>query len=123
MEESVGGLDGVLAREIVRRVAVVARGNGMVTALDPGSVVIAHDMAVRTGFRIVGEVGVSLGVNEGIEAEADKEAEENAERDSCGDRSHVATLWRDICTIFGPTWNRKRRRNSGVREGFNHQWM
>src|SRR4051794_6982847 len=116
MEEAVGGLDGVLTGEIMRSVAVVARGSRVMATLNPGSVVIAHDMAVRTGFRIVGEVGVSLGVNEGIEAEADKEAEENAERDGCRNRSHVATLWRDICTIFGPTWNRKRRRNSGVRE-------
>ena len=79
VEETVGGLDGVLAGEIVRRMAVIAHGDGVMTALYPSGVVILHDMAVCAGFRIIGEVGVSPGVNEGVETEADEQTEQDTE--------------------------------------------
>lgn len=74
VKEPIRGLDGVLADEIVGRMTVVALGNRVVTALHPCGVVVLHDMAVRAGFRIVGEIGIALGVNKGIETEADQQA-------------------------------------------------
>src|SRR3954454_2548572 len=71
VEEPVGGLNCVLPSEIVRRVAVVARGDGVMATLDPSVVVVLHDVAVGARRGIVGEVGVSPGVDESVEAEAD----------------------------------------------------
>src|SRR5262245_40784160 len=44
--EPVLGLGIVFVREVVRRVAVVADGDGMVAGLLPAVVVVAHDVAV-----------------------------------------------------------------------------
>src|SRR4029077_9101069 len=68
MPESVVGLDGVLAENVVRSVAVVAGRGRVMARLQPGIVLRLHHVAVGAGGRVVGEVGVSLGVAEGEEA-------------------------------------------------------
>jgi len=78
--ESVVGLDGVLSENVVRRVAVVAGGSRVMARLEPCIVLRAHDVAVRAGGWVVGEVGVSLGIDEGEEAEPEEEAERDSEQ-------------------------------------------
>jgi len=47
------GLGQVFADKIMRRVAVIARRNGMMTGFLPAIVLVTHDMAVHAGFRVV----------------------------------------------------------------------
>ena len=68
--ESVVRFDGVLADEVVGRVAVVAGGGGVVTRLQPGVVLRAHDVTIDTGFGVVGEIGITLGVDKRVGAKA-----------------------------------------------------
>ena len=84
MPETVIGLGPVLAEEIVRGVAIIASGDGTVAGLQPGVIVILHDMAVRACLRIVGEVGAAAGVDKGVPADPGREAEQDSERDGRG---------------------------------------
>jgi hypothetical protein len=65
MPEAVIGLHPVFAEEIVRRVAIVAGGDGTMAGFDPGIEMILHDVAIGAGFGIAGEVRATLGVDEG----------------------------------------------------------
>ena len=91
MEEAVGGLDRVLAGRIVRRVTVVASGDGVVAALDPGGVIVLHHVTVGAGLRIVGQVGVPSGIDKCIQAQAKRQPGENAHCDggSCGSHDNI----------------------------------
>ena len=80
VEETVGGFHGVLAEEVVRRVAIVTGGDGAVTRFHPAVVIIAHDVAVRARAGIVREIGVSLRVDEGVRADADHDPDQYAEQ-------------------------------------------
>ena len=54
--------ESVLADEVVRDVAVVAGGDGVVRTLLPAVVLLVHDVAVGAGARVVAQVGEPLGV-------------------------------------------------------------
>src|SRR5262249_39662281 len=82
-------LGDVLGREPGRHVAVVAGGEGVVRALAPGVVPVAHDVAVDARRRVVAQVREALGVTEGGHADADHRAEKNAEQDGTG--AHLAS--------------------------------
>lgn len=57
MPKPVHRFEGILVKHvIVRDMAVIADRNPPVTAVLPGHVFRPHDMAVDTGFRIVGKV-------------------------------------------------------------------
>src|SRR5688572_17122944 len=75
------GLGPVLAEEIVRGMAIVAGGYGAVAGLQPGVIVILHDVAVRAGLRIVGEVRAAARVDKGIPADPGREPEQHTESD------------------------------------------
>ena len=53
MVESVLGLGGVFPNEVVRRVAVIALGDGVVPGFHPRVVILLHNVTVRAGGRIV----------------------------------------------------------------------
>src|SRR5688572_27860897 len=63
MPESVARLGHVLANELRRRVAVVADRCVAMTGLQPTAVMLVHDVTVRAGGGIVGQVRIPLRVN------------------------------------------------------------
>ena len=71
--EPVEGLRRVLAEEVVRRVAVVADGHGVMARLQPPVVLLVHHVAVGARGRIVRQVRAASGVDEGIEPKADEQ--------------------------------------------------
>src|SRR5476649_1670080 len=58
MKESVAGFYGVFAREVVGSVTIVAGCGMFVATLDPAVVLRIHDMAIRAGLWIIGEIGI-----------------------------------------------------------------
>ena len=70
MPKTVRRLRRVLADEICRRVAAIAGGDRAMGRLEPAVELLAHDMAVGAGRRIIGEVGPTLGIGESINANA-----------------------------------------------------
>ena len=64
--EAVQRLDGPLADEVRRGVAVVARRGGAVAPVQPAAVLLLHDVAVPARRRIVPEVRRALRVQEGV---------------------------------------------------------
>src|ERR1044072_3594043 len=83
MPEAVARFGVVLAHKVVRRVAVVAGGDGAVRGLDPAVELLAHDVAVGARLRGVRQVRVAARVDEGEAADADADAE--------GDANHHAS--------------------------------
>ena len=65
MPETVSCLHYVLPDEIVRSMAVVTGGDGVMASFHPGGIMLAHDVAIGTRGRIVGEVRRATGVSEG----------------------------------------------------------
>jgi len=53
MMVSIASLGGPFPDEIVRHVAIVANGKGMMAGLLPTVIFAAHDVAIDAGFRIV----------------------------------------------------------------------
>ena len=81
MPEPVPRLGCIFADEIMRRVAIVAGCDRLVARLQPAAVLVFHDVAIRTGERIVAHVRIALAVPERVHAHADRETEPNAEND------------------------------------------
>ena len=81
MPEAVIGLRPVFAKEVVRRVAIVAGRHRTVTGLHPGIIIILHDVAVSARFRVVREIRPAAGVNEGIATDSCRQPKQHAERD------------------------------------------
>ena len=79
MPEAVIGLRPVFANEVVGRVAIVAGGYRTVTGLQPGIIIILHDVAVRTRLRVVREIRPTAGVDEGIAANSCRQTKQHAE--------------------------------------------
>lgn len=70
MPKTVVGFRQVFANDIFWRMAVVAGGHSMMAGSTPGGVMIAHDVAVCTGRRVVSEIGSPLCIDESIGANA-----------------------------------------------------
>src|SRR5262245_25875046 len=75
--EPVVGLGQPLDQALVRQVTLDAGGGVPVAALEPGVVLLVHDVTVHAGPRIGGEIGEALGVHEGEGADAGRDAEED----------------------------------------------
>ena len=58
----------------MRYMAVIARCNRMMTCLLPAVVLFAHDMAVCTSLRVIGEIGRPLRIIKRVAAQAKKYA-------------------------------------------------
>src|SRR5262245_57004278 len=87
MPEPVGCLRRIFADEVCRRVAAITGRNRAVRRLEPAIELLAHDMTVGAGRRIISKVRPAFGVSKGVEADADsntkKDANQNA-RDETG---------------------------------------
>jgi hypothetical protein len=89
--KAIDGFDSVFGHEtIVWGVTIVAHRNGLVTAVIPGRVNIAHNVAVGAGFGVIGQVGRSLSVQEGKPAKGDQAAQQAAQKYPEGRSAQVA---------------------------------
>ena len=90
----------VLAKKIMRGVAVVADGYCVVTRFCPGIQMPLHDVAIRAGCRIVGQVGSAFSVNESVGAYPHGAA--NQARQQCRHQANAADRALDgtshVCT-------------------------
>src|SRR5690349_10002105 len=75
--EAVLRLAGVFAREIVRRVTVVAGGDGVMARLLPAVVMFTHDVAIGARGGIIAEIRTTLAIPEGVPSEAETDTNEN----------------------------------------------
>src|SRR5262245_40208711 len=66
MPEAVVRFYRVFSNDVVRRMAIIAGGDGAVAGFDPCVVMILHHMAVCARSRIVSEVRISFGVDESV---------------------------------------------------------
>ena len=78
------------ARPCVRQVALDAGRGVPVAALQPGVVLLVHDVAVHAGARVGREVREALGVDEGERADSDRDADEDGEQEESRNRRHRA---------------------------------
>jgi hypothetical protein len=72
------GLGQVLAEKIVRRVAIIARRDGVMTGLLPAIVFVPHDMTVDAGFRVIAKVGAAFRIVKRVTAHPKNNAQKNA---------------------------------------------
>src|SRR3954469_4584208 len=85
MPEAMVGFGPVFSDHVVRGVAVVAGRHGAMAGFDPRIVVVLHDMAVRAGLRVVGEIRTTTRIDKGVTPDAGGEPEQ----DSGGNGSHA----------------------------------
>src|SRR5215472_15084077 len=90
VEKPIRRLGGVLANQVMGRMAVVAGSRGTMAGFEPGAVLILHHMAIGTGSRVVREVGIALRVNKRVEPEAQGCAQEYSEREHAKVESHFS---------------------------------
>jgi hypothetical protein len=95
MEETVAGLYRVLANEVVRRVAVIAGGRGVMAGLDPAIILRVHHMAVGAGAGIVGKVGVAFSIDKSVSADAKRDAQQSRQSHFEPHRPH-ANLYQSL---------------------------
>jgi hypothetical protein len=81
MPETVRGFRGVFADKIVRRVTIVAGGDGVMARFLPAVVLFLHYVTVGAGRRIVAHIRVTFGVNECVNADSDGQPDRDAEHD------------------------------------------
>ena len=105
MPETVIGLGKVFPNDVVGRVAIVTGGDRAVTGLQPGIIIILHDVAVRTRFRVVREIRPAAGVNERISSHASRQPEQHPSGNGCGANASALIYSRrgDLDALFnGP---------------------
>lgn len=82
MPKSIARFGRVLADELRGRVAIVADGDVAMTGLQPGTVLLVHDMAICARRGIVRQVRVPLSVNKRVRPNPDGQSQRHAEDDS-----------------------------------------
>ena len=82
MPEAVGCFYRVLGHEIRRRVTAIARRNRAVRRLYPAVKLLAHDVTVRAGGGIVGQVRPAFGIGKSVDTDAERDADNHAEHDA-----------------------------------------
>jgi hypothetical protein len=70
MPEAIVGFGKVFCRKTGWGMTVVAVCNRSMAALNPGIVMVLHDVAVGAGGRIVAKVRAAFSVNEGVSSDA-----------------------------------------------------
>mgnify|MGYP007068291810 CR=1 FL=1 len=78
MLEAVFAFGEIFGNEALGHVALVAGGRRVVAGLLPSVVWIAHDMAVRAGFRLAAQIGEPLAFAKGVCARPQERAEQAA---------------------------------------------
>lgn len=63
---AVARLGVIFGNQCVGSVAIVAGGDGMVTAFGPRVEMVLHDMAIRTDTGLIADIGETFGVNKGV---------------------------------------------------------
>ena len=82
MPQPVLDLRQILADQIVRHVAVVAHRESVMARLLPTVVLLAHDVTVDAGGRIVGQIRPAAGLDEGEAADANEHADQRREHNA-----------------------------------------
>ena len=82
MPEAVLRLHGVFPDQVMRRMTIISSGDRMMTGLGPTVVMIAHDVAIHTGRRIVAQVGKAFAIRIGVSASARHDPDQRAEDQS-----------------------------------------
>jgi hypothetical protein len=91
MPEAVQRFCPVLTEDVMRRVTVVAHGNGAMARLQPGAVLLLHDMAVGARLRIVGEIRGAACVDERETADPERQPQRQTQQDGVT-QAHEASL-------------------------------
>ena len=74
MPKAVFGLGNIFGEKALWRMAVIARGNGMVTRFLPALVLLAHDVAVHADLGVFGKIRKRLGGPNELAAKANERA-------------------------------------------------
>lgn len=82
VKQAVVGLGNPFAKKIVRQMAIIATGDRMVAGFFPRAIVRLHDVTVRAGLGVVGEIGSAATVIEGEHSQP----EHGAYRAGCNQR-------------------------------------
>jgi hypothetical protein len=98
MEESVSRLAVILAHEVVRSVAIIARGELAVRRLHPTVELFPHDVAIHTRLGIVRHIGRPIGVAESENSESRGRADQHGnqhvkQRDARDDLAATSLKW------------------------------
>ncbi len=81
MPKTVGGFNGVFAENIVRRVTVVASGDGVMARFLPAVILLLHNVAIGARVRIIAHIRITLRINKRIKADSDSKAGGDTEND------------------------------------------
>ena len=100
------------ARPRVRQVALDAGGGVAVAALQPGVVLLVHDVAVHARARVGREVREALRVDEGEGADSDRDADEDGEQEEPGEPTSSPHYRRSSPTLG--RWSPRRVRVRGT---------
>jgi hypothetical protein len=82
MPEAVRCFYRVFADEVCRRVAAIAACHRAVRRLEPAVELLAHDVAVRAGLRVIRQIGPAPGICESVYADTDSDADNHAKQDA-----------------------------------------
>ena len=74
MPETVFGLGQILPHELLRHMAIIAGGGGVVTGFFPAVEMVAHDVTVDACLGIVAQIGHAFGVIGCVAAETSENA-------------------------------------------------
>jgi len=69
-----------LADEIVRHMAIVARGDRVMTGLLPAIELLAHNVAIGAGARVIRQVGQPIGVEKRVAADTSQHPNKNNQK-------------------------------------------
>ena len=87
--KAIVGLHPIFSEDVVRSVTVITYGHRAMARFDPGIVMILHDVAVGTCFRITGQVRTSLGVDKSKRTNPAGHTQRSSDDDSlCRARIH-----------------------------------
>lgn len=89
MQESAFRFYEILGNERLGRMAIIARGDGVVARLLPAVVLVVHDMAILARCRIIRQIRRALTIPERVASGGEEEAEQYDERlFQCADPSY-----------------------------------
>src|SRR5581483_8582653 len=80
--EPVVRLHGIFSDRVMRGMAIVTGCDRMMAGLQPGIVLRLHNMTIRAGGRVIGEIGISLGVDESVGAKTYGDPKKKCRRDT-----------------------------------------
>src|SRR5262249_47350068 len=101
--EAVVGLRHPLRDAGVGKVALGARRGVRLAALEPGVVLVVHDVAVHARARVGGEVREAVRVDERERADAGRDSQQAGEEDDQAPPRHAAYFFSAGVDVAGPT--------------------